>query len=303
MDPISNSPPQTNDANGPIIIETSPPTFVADVIEPSKTAPVFVYFWAPNPACQQFTPLIERLAREAGGQTRLVKINVQIYPEVSQQLQLQTIPSVLVFQNGTPVNGFTGPIPEENLRQFFSRVLGAPVEDQTAAALEAARNALDAGDPGVAQAHYSDILGQRPENGDAIAGLIETFLALDDRPAAKAYLEDVPEKLHAHPAIASMRARLELAEADAPSESTNALLEKLAKNPKDHAARYDLAMAQFTAGNREDAIESLLGIIRQNREWNDNAARTQLLKFFEAIGQEDPLTAAGRRQLSSILFS
>ena len=100
-----------------------------------------------------------------------------------------------------------------------------------------------------------------------------------------------------------MRARLELAEADAPSESTNALLEKLAKNPKDHAARYDLALAQFTAGNREDAIESLLGIIRENREWNDNAARTQLLKFFEAIGQDDPLTVAGRRQLSSILFS
>ncbi len=301
MEPTANPPLLGEGAERAPIVETRPETFVQDVVEPSKQGPIFVYFWTPNPACEQFTPLVERLTREAGGQIRLVKINVQTYPEVVQQLQLQTVPAMLVFQNGAPVNGFMGPIPEDGLRQFFSRILGAPIANQAAEKLAAARAALDAGDIGTAQANYSDVLGEDPENAEAIAGIIESFLAADDRATAEAYLADVPEKLATHPAIATMRARLELADAETPDMAP--LMEKLAANPKDHAARYDLAMAQFGGGSREAAIESLLEIIRQDRKWNDEAARKQLLKFFEALGPEDPLTLTGRRQLSSILFS
>ena len=303
MDQMTDPPLLADGADLPTIIEGSPQGFLEDVVEPSKQAPVFVYFWMPNPACEQFTPLIERLAREAGARVRLVKINVQQYPEIVQQLQLQTVPAVLVFQNGTPANGFMGPIPEEGLRQFFERMLGAPVADQTAAALETAKKAIDAGDVGSAQALYSNILGQDPENADALAGIIESFLASDDEPSAKAYLEEVPEKLRNHPAIAGIRARLELAEQAIPSQETEVLSAKLAENPNDHAVRYELAMAEFASDDREAAIESLIEIIRRDRQWNDKAAHTQLLKFFEALGPEDPLTVAGRRQLSTLLFA
>lgn len=304
MDPIANSPPPTNNSNPVTIVETTPETFVTDVVEPSKKGSVFVYFWTQNPACQQFTPLIERVTREAGGKVRLVKFNIQNHPSVVEQLQLQAIPAVLAFQNAAPVNGFMGPVSEDNLRQFFSRVLGAPLEDRTAEALKVAREALDAGDIGIAQAHYSDILGQDPEHAEAIAGIIESFLAAGDRPTAATYLEDVPEKLRSHPAIASVRARMELSDdAAAPSETSAALAEKLAANPKDHEARYGLALAQFSEGNHEAAIESLLEIVRADQTWNDGAARAQLLKFFEALGPEDPMAMAGRRQLSSILFA
>ncbi len=220
-----------------------------------------------------------------------------------QQLQLQTVPAVLVFRDGAPVNGFMGPVPEENLRQFFGRILGAPVADQTAGMLEAAREALAAKDVGRAQALYSDILGQDPDNAQAFAGIIESFLIAGDAAAAKSYLEEVPEKLRNHPAIAGVRARIELAEEAGPSEETESLLARLAENPDDHAARYELAMAEFGRGNREAAIEALLEILRRDRQWNDKAAHTQLLKFFEAMGPEDPLTIAGRRQLSSLLFA
>lgn len=302
MDPLISPPLLSDDADLPTIVEGSPQSFVGDVVEPSKKAPVFVYFWMPNPACEQFTPLIERIAREAGAQVRLVKINVQQYPEIVQQLQLQTVPAVLVFQNGAPANGFMGPIPEDGLRQFFERMLGAPVADQTATTLDAAKKALEEGDIGTAQALYSDVLGQDPENADALAGIIESFLVSNDAPSAKAYLQDVPEKLHSHPAIASIRARLELAKESVPSHETEALSKKLTENPNDHAARYELAMAEFANGDHEAAIESLLEIIRRDRKWSDKAAHTQLLKFFEALGPEDPLTISGRRQLSTLLF-
>ncbi|MCE2509561.1 MAG: co-chaperone YbbN [Alphaproteobacteria bacterium] len=303
MDPMTNPPLLADGADAPTIVEGSPQSFLQDVVEPSKKIPVFVYFWMPNPACEPFTPVIERLAREAGARLRLVKMNVQQHPEVAQQLQLQTVPAVMVFQNGAPVNGFMGPIPEDSLRQFFGRMLGGPVTDQTAETLEAANQALKAGDIGQAQALYSDVLGQEPENADALAGIIESFLASGDTAGAKSYLEDVPEKLRNHSAIAGIRARIELAEQVAPSEETEALAAKLSENPNDHAARYELALAEFASGNREAAIESLLEIIRRDRKWNDKAAHTQLLKFFEALGPEDPLTVAGRRQLSSLLFS
>ena len=303
MDPTANPPLLAEGADAPTILEGSPQGFLQDVVEPSKKTPVFVYFWIPNPACQQFTPLIERLAREAGARVRLVKINVQQHPEVAQQLQLQTVPAVLVFQNGAPVNGFMGPISEENLRQFFGRILGAPIADQTAEMLDAAKAALQEKDVGRAQAICSDILGQDPESAQAFAGIIESFLIANDMASAKSYLEEVPEKLRNHSAIAGIRARIELAEQGGPSEETESLLTKLAENPNDHATRYELAMAEFRRGNREAAIEALLEILRRDRKWNDKAAHTQLLKFFEALGPDDPLTISGRRQLSSLLFS
>lgn len=302
MSPLPNQPILPDGADLPAILEGSPQGFLRDVVEPSKTRPVFVYFWMPNPTCQQFTPLIERLAREGGARVRLVKINVHDHPEIAQQLQLQTVPAVLVFQNGAPVNGFMGPISEDNLRHFFGQVLGAPLVDQTAGELKAARAALDKGAAGDAQVIFSDILGRDPENPEAIAGIIESFLVLDDMETAKSYLDEVPEKLRTHAAIARVRARIELAET-APPQATEALAARLAANPNDHQARLDLALAEFTKGKTTAAVESLLEIVRRDRKWQDDAARKQLLKFFEALGPDDPVTVAGRKQLSTILFS
>jgi putative thioredoxin len=281
-------------------------TFMADVVDGSHDAAVVVDFWAPwcGP-CKQLGPIIEKAVRDARGKVRLVKINIDENPELAQQMRIQSIPAVYAFKDGRPVDGFVGAVPESQVKQFIGRLAGAAAgPDPIAEAVALAKEAAAAGDQARAANIYTQILQHDPANIDAIAGLARGAVARKEFAKAKQFLDRVPKEQAGHAEIAAARAALELAEAGAGAAGKiGELKTRIAADPKDHQARYDLAAALFAAGEREPAIDQLLDSIRLDREWNEQAARKQLLKFFEAIGLADPLTVASRRKLSTILFS
>jgi putative thioredoxin len=283
-------------------------TFMADVIDASREAAVVVDFWAPwcGP-CKQLGPVIEKAVRDSRGKVRLVKINVDENQELAAQMRIQSIPAVYAFKDGRPVDGFVGALPESQVKQFVQRLVsagGAAEADPVAEAVALAKEATAAGDHARATNIYQQILQHEPGNVDAIAGLARAAIAKKDFAKAKQYLAQAPKEQAGHAEITAARAALELAESG--SKAAGALGElkaRVAKDAGDHQARYDLAAALFAAGEREQAIDALLELIRRDRVWNEEAARKQLLKFFEAIGLSDPLTVAARRRLSAILFS
>jgi putative thioredoxin len=284
-------------------------TFMADVIDASREAAVVVDFWAPwcGP-CKQLGPVIEKAVRDSRGKVRLVKINVDENQELAAQMRIQSIPAVYAFKDGRPVDGFVGALPESQVKQFVQRLVtaagAAGAADPVAEALALAKEAAAAGDHARAANIYTQILEHEPGNVDALAGLTRAAVAKKDFAKAKQYLAQVPKGQAAHAEIAAARAALELAETGAKAAGAMGELKaRVAKDAADHAARYDLAAALFAAGEREQAIDELLELIRRDRAWNEEAARKQLLKFFEAIGLTDPLTVAARRRLSAILFS
>jgi len=292
-----------------LIKDSDQNAFAQDVLDASMQVPVIVDFWATwcGP-CKTLGPLIEKVVKEAKGAVRLVKIDVDKNQALAGQLRIQSIPAVYAFFQGRPVDGFVGAQPESQLKQFVQRLakMGAagagpsPVDE----ALEAADAALAEGDYGAASAIYSQVLDHESGNAKAIAGLVKCSIATGDLAGAKEMLEGVTAELLKDPAIASAASQLELAEAGQKAAGqTQQLQARIDANPKDFEARYDLAVAQFAAGEREAAIDQLLEIFRTNRTWNEEAARKQLLKFFEAMGPTDPLTLAGRRKLSSLMFS
>ncbi|MCH7487187.1 MAG: tetratricopeptide repeat protein [Proteobacteria bacterium] len=275
--------------------------FAADVIEASAKVPVIVDFWAPwCEPCKQLGPMIEKLVRRTGGLVRLVKINVDENQDLAAQLRVQSIPAVFAFSNGRPVDAFTGALPESQIRAFIERLTGdskAPLE----LALEQAAQALDGGDAAGAAALYGDILAQEPDNPAAVGGLIRAAVAGGDLARAREIAGGVAPKLLAHADVEAALTALELADQD--TGDIGPLMEKLALDGDDHQARFDLAMAQYGAGAAEAAVESLLELARRDRNWNEEAARTQLVKIFDALGSAHSVTVAGRRGLSSILFS
>jgi len=281
-------------------------TFMADVVDGSHDTAVVVDFWAPwcGP-CKQLGPVIEKAVRDARGKVRLVKINIDENPELAQQMRIQSIPAVYAFKDGRPVDGFVGAVPESQVKQFIGRLAGAAAgPDPIAEAVALAKDAVAAGDQARAANIYTQILQHDPGNIDAIAGLARAAVARKEFAKAKQFLDRVPKEQAGNAEIVAARAALELAEAGAGAAGKiGELKARVAANAKDHQARYDLAAAQFAAGEREAAIDQLLDSIRLDREWNEQAARKQLLKFFEAIGLADPLTVASRRKLSTILFS
>jgi putative thioredoxin len=283
--------------------------FAQDVLDTSMQVPVIVDFWAPwcGP-CKQLGPLIEKVVKEAKGAVRLVKINVDENQALAGQLRIQSIPAVYAFFQGRPVDGFVGAQPESQLRQFVQRLakMGAagqgpsPVDE----ALEAAEAAFAEGDFGAASAIFGQVLDHESDNAKAIAGLVKCSIATGDLAGAKEMLAGVTPEILKDPAVASAVSALELAEAGQKAAGqTQQLQARIDANPKDFEARYDLAVAQFAANEREAAIDQLLEIFKANRAWNEEAARKQLVKFFEAMGPTDPLTLAGRRKLSSLMFS
>ncbi|WP_454019046.1 tetratricopeptide repeat protein [Azospirillum sp. Marseille-Q6669] len=298
-------------AAGDLIKDSSDRAFMADVIEASQSVPVIVDFWAPwcGP-CKQLGPILEKTVLAAKGKVRLVKIDTDKDPMIASQLRVQSIPAVYAFFQGRPVDGFMGALPESQVKAFVEKLLklagaaGGGEGDILEEALAQAKEALEAGDTQTASEIYGEILQADPENLNAVAyaGLVRCLIVNDELARAKQMLDKVPEQIAKDKEIAAVRSALEVAEQAANAGPIPELTEKVARNEDDHEARFDLALALFAAGKREAAVDELLELVRRDRAWNDEAARKQLVKFFEAFGPTDPLTVQSRRKLSSILF-
>jgi putative thioredoxin len=287
------------------VVNGSTATFVEDVIEASMTQPVVVDFWAPwcGP-CKTLGPIIEKVIRETKGAVKLVKIDIDRNPELASQLRIQSIPAVYAFSGGRPVDGFVGALPESQVRQFIQRLpaAGGPdtgIED----ALNEAKAMLEGGDAASALEVYQSVMAEDPTNAPARAGAMRALMALKRADDAKKILATLPPDMVNHAEIVAVRAAIDLADQAGRAGPTAELERRLAADPNDHQARFDLAAAQFAAGQREEAIDQLLELFRRNRAWNEQAARLQLVKLFEAMGPTDPLTVVGRKRLSSLLFA
>ena len=286
-----------------LIKNTTTKDFLRDVIEASREVPVLVDFWAPwcGP-CRQLTPILEKAVRAAKGAVRLVKLNIDEQPQIPGQMGVQSIPAVFAFQDGRPVDGFMGALPESRVNDFIARLIGDSAGD-TAADLEAAEAALSAGDVNSAAQLFGEVLQKDLENAQALAGLAKCYIKTGDLARAEQTLALVPPaKVDSSP-VASARAALELARKTPAAGDIEALRAKLAADPKDPQARFDLALALNAKGDRSGALDELLAVVAKNRSWNDDAARKQLLQLFDAWGPADPSTIAGRQRLSSLLFA
>ena len=291
-------------ADDGIVMDASLQTFERDVILASRSVPVIVDFWAPwcGP-CKQLTPLLEKLVRQAKGKVRLVKVNIDENPEIAQQLRIQSVPTVYAFVQGQPVTGFAGAQPESQIKALIEQLTGGGLGGDVAGDLEAAKAALDADDAEGAALLYSQVLQEEPENVDALGGLARCLIAQGETEAAREVLDGVPAPLATSAPISGARAALALA-AEAGSAGEAAELEaRLKADPDDHEARLKLATQMFLRGRVEEAFGGLLHVIKADREWNDGAARKEMVKLFDALGPTHPQTLKGRRMLSSVLFS
>jgi putative thioredoxin len=288
----------------PLVKDSNTKNFVADVIEASRKVPVLVDFWAPwcGP-CKQLGPMLEKIVNEKRGAVRLVKINVDENQQLAAQMRIQSIPAVFAFANGQPVDGFMGALPESQLRQFVSRLTSEAIGDETGPMLQAADEALAGNDIAAAGQLYAQILQMDRENPRAIAGLAKAQIKSGDLEGAKATLALVPPSKANDPEILSVKAQLDLSGRSVGPAAIAKLSSALDKNSADHLSRYELAVALNNAGRREEALDHLLTIISAERDWNEGAARKQLIQFFDAWGPKDALTLSGRRRLSSLLFS
>jgi putative thioredoxin len=307
--PSGNMVEQNPAADGAEIIETTTQSFVADVIEASQEKLVLLDFWAPwcGP-CKQLTPLLEKAVSQSAGQVRLVKMNIDEHPQVAQQLQVQSIPAVFAFRGGQPVDGFAGALPESQIKEFIEKNLGGELPpDELEQLLQAGAAALETADHNNAIQFLSAALQIDPKNTAALGGLAQCYLAAGELDAAEQALAVAADDPSPDTAYQVARASLDLARKSASLGDTDAakdkLTEQLATNPNDHQARFDLALALNAAGDRDGAVAALLEIITRDRQWNEEAARKQLLELFEAYGPTDEVTVDGRRKLSSVLFS
>ncbi len=287
-----------------LIKETTTQAFVKDVLEESKRQPVLVDFWAPwcGP-CRQLTPVLEKVIRAGKGKIKLVKMNIDEHPQIPGQLGIQSIPAVIAFVNGQPADGFLGALPESQVTAFIERVTKTRIGGEDKDLLKAADEALAAKNAAGAADLYAKVLAEDASNVHALAGLARTYVATGAVEQAKQTLALVPEANRNEAPVAAARAALEIAEQTKSLGSVSDLEQKVAANPLDHQARFDLALALGSKGRRQDAVEHLLEIVRRNRKWNDDGARKQLVQFFEAWGPTDEATVEGRKRLSSILFS
>jgi len=287
-----------------LVNDTTTQTFRKDVLEESRRQPVLVDFWAPwcGP-CKQLTPILEKAVRSARGAVKLVKMNIDEHPAIAGQLGIQSIPAVIAFVNGQPADGFMGALPESQVIAFLERVTKQEIGGEEKELLKAAEAALAAGDPAAASELYSEVLAADPANIPAFAGLARALVETGNIGEARHILEQVPESKRNDAAVVAARAAIEVAEQAAQLGPVAELEQRVAANPLDHQARFDLAVALNASNRRQEALDNLIEIVRRDRKWNDDAARKQLVQFFEAWGPTDEHTVAGRRRLSSILFA
>lgn len=297
------SSPAPSAAQAGLVKDTTTTDFRRDVLQESMNQPVLVDFWAPwcGP-CKQLGPMIEKLVTAAKGKVKLVKMNIDQYPEVAGQLGVQSIPAVFAFDRGQPVDGFVGNLPESQIKGFIERLTG-PMGQDSAALIAEGNRLLESGDTGGAAEIFAGLLAQEAENPEALAGLMRAYIAAQALEQAQGLAASLSPALAAHPALVGAKAALVLAEQAQQAGDIAPLQNRLTQDPADFAARFDLAMALGARNRRAEAVEHLIVILKKDREWNDQAARKQLLQFFEAWGPGDPATLSGRRQLSATLFS
>jgi putative thioredoxin len=287
-----------------LIKDGSDQAFMADVIEPSRQTPVIVDFWAPwcGP-CRTLQPALEKAVRGAAGKVRLVKINIDEHPGVAGQLGVRSIPAVYAFDKGRPVDGFMGAIPDSQIKLFIDKLTGDVAGEDIEELLTQASESLALGDLGGAAQGFAEALSLDPENTKAIAGMARVYLAGGEADQAREILSMAPPEKANDPDIAGVRAALDLAANAGAADDTAELRQKISANPNDFDARFELANALAARGDMEGAVDHLLSIIEAKRDWNEDAARVQLLKVFEAAGLGSDVSKNGRRRLSALLFS
>jgi putative thioredoxin len=301
-----NTPPASGTpeaVKGGLIKDGTDASFLADVIEESRHQPVIVDFWATwcGP-CRQLTPALEKAVNAAKGAVKLVKIDVDKNPSFAGQLRVQSIPTVYAFKDGQPVDGFMGALPESQVKAFIDKLGGADAgPSEVEALLAMAAESVSLNDIGGAAQAYAQVLQIDPENVKAIAGLARAYLSGGDAERAAEILEMAPADSK-DADLAGVRAALELASA-APADDLAPLQQRVGADPNDHEARFELASALAGAGRMEEAVDHLLTIVQNDRGWNEDAARKQLLKIFEAAGPTSEVAKSGRRRLSALLFA
>jgi putative thioredoxin len=292
----------TDTAEG--IKDTTTATFRQDVLSESARQPVLVDFWAPwcGP-CKQLGPIIEKVVKSAGGKVKLVKMNIDEHPQIAGQLGIKSIPAVIAFTRGQPVDGFVGALPESQIKGFIERLVGPLGPGEVAEMLAEVEALLAESDVAGAAAVYAEVLAMEPDNAKALGGLAKLYVDMGELDQARGMLAAVPADKASDPSVAAARAALEIAEQAASVGDFTALQQQVEQNPKDYQARFDLALALGSNNQREAAVDHLIEIIRRDRSWNEDGARKQLVQFFEAWGPADEASMAGRRKLSTVLFS
>jgi putative thioredoxin len=298
----AGSQAKTETTSSLLIKDATTASFSADVITESARQPVLVDFWAPwCEPCKQLAPILEKTVKAAGGKVKLVKMNIDEHPEIPGRLGVRSIPAVIAFQRGQPVDGFMGALPEREVKGFIERLAG-PIEDD-ADRLAEAESLAAAGDGEGAAELYAAILAEKPGDPAAVAGLAKFFIAAGEIESAKKVLASVAAGGERDTAIIAAKAALDLAEQAAAVGDSSELEQRIAANPEDHQARFDFAILLNAQNRREEAAAELLTIIKRDRAWNDDGARKQLLQFFDAWGPMDPATVSARKKLSTLLFS
>lgn len=290
-----------------LVKDTTEATFMADVVEASQEVPVIVDFWAPwcGP-CKTLGPMLEDAVRAAKGAVKMVKVDVDKAQQIAAQLRIQSIPTVYAFYKGQPIDGFQGAVPQSEIKAFVDRLIeqsGGEAGGGLDEAVAAAEEMLEQGAAEDAAQTFAAILGEAPNHPAAYAGLVRAQIVMGDLEQAEAILNGADASIAKAPELDAAHAQLELARQAAAAGPVDELTAKVEADPEDHQARFDLAQALHAKGRTEEAVEQLLELFRRDREWNEGAARAQLITIFDALPAKDPVALKGRRRLSSMIFA